>query len=33
MVEAYDEGDYVEVVNQANAIADAAEQGAELSER
>ena len=33
MVEAYDEGDYVEVVKQADAIADAAEQGAELSER
>lgn len=30
MVEAYDEGDYAEVVKQAEAVADAAEQGAEL---
>ena len=33
MVEAYDSGDYAEVVKQADAIADAAEQGSELSDR
>ena len=33
MVEAYDESDYAEVVKQAERIMDAAEQGAELSER
>ena len=33
MVEAYDSGDYTEIVKQADAIADAAEQGAELADR
>ena len=33
MVEAFDEGDYAEIVKQADAIAEAAEQGAELSDR
>ena len=33
MVEAFDAQDYTEIVKQADAIADAAEQGAELSER
>ena len=33
MVEAYDSGDYAEVVKQADAIAEVAEQGAELSDR
>ena len=33
MVEAYDEGDYAEVVKQAERIMDAAEQGAELTDR
>ena len=33
VVEAYDSGDYAEIVKQADAIAGAAEQGAELSDR
>lgn len=33
MVEAFDEGDYAEIAKQADAIAEAAEQGAELSDR
>jgi len=33
MVEAYDAQDYAEIVKQADAIANAAEQGAELSDR
>lgn len=33
MVEAFDDGDYESLARHAAAIADAAEQGAELSER
>ena len=33
MVEAFDAEDYAEIVKQADAIADAAEQGVELSDR
>ena len=33
MVEAYDSGDYAEIAKQADAIAEAAEQGVELSDR
>ena len=33
MVEAYDEGDYAEIAKQADAIAEVAEQGAELTDR
>ena len=33
MVEAFDAQDYAEIVMQADAIAEAAEQGVELSER
>lgn len=33
MIDAYNEGDYAEVVRQADAVVDAAEQGAELSDR
>lgn len=33
MVESYDSGDYAEIVKQADAIANAAQQGLELSDR
>jgi len=33
MVDAFDEGDYAEIVKQADAIAEAAEQSVELSDR